>query len=461
MERIETLQEGGKTITGVPSGFVDLDELTSGFQPSELIIVAARPSMGKTALLPEHRHARGHREAAGCAHLLAGNVEGLAGAAHALRRGAGGQPAGAARHAARTPTSPSWPARPGVLQGCPIWIDDTPAPHAAGDALQGPAAQGGERHRADRGGLPPADAEPGVRPRTGCRKSPTSRGRSRRWRGSSRCRWWRCRSSRVPPNSAAATAGRCSPTCATRAPSSRTPTSSMFIHRPEMYKGGTRQGRRQPRGHGRDDRRQAPQRPHRATSICTSRSSTPASTTARPRRRRRSMAREARSVYRCTECGHDHPKWVGRCEGCGAWNSVAEEPVAAAAASARRRGGEPRGRPPRRSPDSAISHESRLVRWSHRAPRARLRPGRRHRAGLDDADRRGAGHRQVHAAAAGGRAPRGGGPPGAVRQRRGVAGAAPAPRRPARRGRRAGAGARRDPARGGARRGRGRSPPKS
>jgi DNA repair protein RadA/Sms len=34
-----------------------------------------------------------------------------------------------------------------------------------------------------------------------------------------------------------------------------------------------------------------------------------------------------RSVYRCTECGHEHPKWVGRCEACGAWNAVAEEPV--------------------------------------------------------------------------------------------------------------------------------------
>ncbi|HEY7503929.1 MAG TPA: hypothetical protein VH700_07480, partial [Gemmatimonadales bacterium] len=38
------------------------------------------------------------------------------------------------------------------------------------------------------------------------------------------------------------------------------------------------------------------------------------------------MAR-ARSVYRCTECGHEHAKWVGRCEGCGAWNAVAEEAV--------------------------------------------------------------------------------------------------------------------------------------
>ncbi|HEX6091452.1 MAG TPA: DNA repair protein RadA [Gemmatimonadales bacterium] len=42
------------------------------------------------------------------------------------------------------------------------------------------------------------------------------------------------------------------------------------------------------------------------------------------------MAR-ARSVYRCTECGHDHPKWAGRCEGCGEWNTVAEEPIAVGA----------------------------------------------------------------------------------------------------------------------------------
>src|SRR3954454_4186275 len=34
-----------------------------------------------------------------------------------------------------------------------------------------------------------------------------------------------------------------------------------------------------------------------------------------------------KSVYRCTECGHEHPKWVGRCEACGEWNSVAEGPA--------------------------------------------------------------------------------------------------------------------------------------
>ncbi|HEX6051754.1 MAG TPA: replicative DNA helicase, partial [Gemmatimonadaceae bacterium] len=51
MERIEALHRGGKAITGVASGFHDLDELTSGFQPSDLVIIAARPSMGKTALV--------------------------------------------------------------------------------------------------------------------------------------------------------------------------------------------------------------------------------------------------------------------------------------------------------------------------------------------------------------------------------------------------------------------------
>ncbi|MCE5336732.1 MAG: replicative DNA helicase [Desulfobacteraceae bacterium] len=47
---IERLQEYRDSVTGVPSGFKDLDKLTAGFQKSDLIILAARPSMGKTAL---------------------------------------------------------------------------------------------------------------------------------------------------------------------------------------------------------------------------------------------------------------------------------------------------------------------------------------------------------------------------------------------------------------------------
>jgi replicative DNA helicase len=48
---IEQLQQHRGLVTGVPSGFVDLDALTSGFQKSDLVIVAARPSMGKTSLV--------------------------------------------------------------------------------------------------------------------------------------------------------------------------------------------------------------------------------------------------------------------------------------------------------------------------------------------------------------------------------------------------------------------------
>jgi replicative DNA helicase len=49
-ERITALYESGADVTGVPSGFRDLDRITSGFQEGNLIIVAARPSMGKSAL---------------------------------------------------------------------------------------------------------------------------------------------------------------------------------------------------------------------------------------------------------------------------------------------------------------------------------------------------------------------------------------------------------------------------
>ena len=50
IEAIERYQEYRESVTGVPSGYKDLDKLTAGFQKSDLIIMAARPSMGKTAL---------------------------------------------------------------------------------------------------------------------------------------------------------------------------------------------------------------------------------------------------------------------------------------------------------------------------------------------------------------------------------------------------------------------------
>ena len=49
MKAVEQLYERQELVTGVPSGFVDLDKKTAGLQPGDLVIVAGRPSMGKTA----------------------------------------------------------------------------------------------------------------------------------------------------------------------------------------------------------------------------------------------------------------------------------------------------------------------------------------------------------------------------------------------------------------------------
>ena len=49
LDRLEQLYEAGEGITGTATGFVDLDELLSGLQPNALVIVGARPAMGKTA----------------------------------------------------------------------------------------------------------------------------------------------------------------------------------------------------------------------------------------------------------------------------------------------------------------------------------------------------------------------------------------------------------------------------
>lgn len=51
LERIEAAFKSEGTVTGIPTGFIDLDYKTSGMQPSDLVLLAARPSMGKTAFV--------------------------------------------------------------------------------------------------------------------------------------------------------------------------------------------------------------------------------------------------------------------------------------------------------------------------------------------------------------------------------------------------------------------------
>ncbi|MDQ4149131.1 MAG: replicative DNA helicase [Actinomycetota bacterium] len=50
MEMVEKLYERGSVVTGIPTGFTELDNITAGLQPSNLVVIAARPAMGKSAL---------------------------------------------------------------------------------------------------------------------------------------------------------------------------------------------------------------------------------------------------------------------------------------------------------------------------------------------------------------------------------------------------------------------------
>lgn len=125
MERIETLQKSGKTITGVPSGFTDLDNMTSGFQGSELTIVAARPSMGKTAFVlnvATHAAVEGHGVAVFSLEMSKESLVQRMLTAEArvdsqlVRRGM-----------LKDFDYTKLARAAGVLQSCPMWIDDTPA----------------------------------------------------------------------------------------------------------------------------------------------------------------------------------------------------------------------------------------------------------------------------------------------------------------------------------------------
>jgi replicative DNA helicase len=67
IDYVESLMEHSGELTGVATGFKDLDEMTGGLQPGELVVIAARPSMGKTALalnLARNAAVDGHKKAA-------------------------------------------------------------------------------------------------------------------------------------------------------------------------------------------------------------------------------------------------------------------------------------------------------------------------------------------------------------------------------------------------------------
>jgi replicative DNA helicase len=126
IERIETLQKSGKTVTGVASGFKDLDDLTSGFQRSDLVIVAARPSMGKTAFcLNIAAHAAIEDEVGVALFSLEMSKESLV--QRLLSSEAWVDSQKVRRGGLRDSDFTNLAKAAGRLHSCPMWIDDTPS----------------------------------------------------------------------------------------------------------------------------------------------------------------------------------------------------------------------------------------------------------------------------------------------------------------------------------------------
>ncbi len=124
MERIEESSRSGGMITGVPSGFVDLDELTSGFQNSDLVIIAARPSMGKTAFaLNIAQHAAIESKKRIAIFSLEMSKEALA--QRMLTAEARVDAQKVRKGLLRDDDYPRLATAAGLLTSAPIWIDDT------------------------------------------------------------------------------------------------------------------------------------------------------------------------------------------------------------------------------------------------------------------------------------------------------------------------------------------------
>ena len=123
---IEQLYEKKQTVTGVATGYTDLDRLTSGLQPSDLIVVAGRPSMGKTALaLCIAANAANHTGAATAIFSLEMSKEQLV-----QRLLCSEARVDASKLRGGFLADRDWPKltrAAGILSEAPIYIDDTPA----------------------------------------------------------------------------------------------------------------------------------------------------------------------------------------------------------------------------------------------------------------------------------------------------------------------------------------------
>lgn len=101
LERLEEMRGKDGSIVGIPSGIADLDKMTAGWQKSDLVIIAARPAMGKTAWALTLARNASMRFGEGVALFFAGNGGGATGATPYLRRGRTRRPKGAHRPTGR------------------------------------------------------------------------------------------------------------------------------------------------------------------------------------------------------------------------------------------------------------------------------------------------------------------------------------------------------------------------
>ena len=167
-------REAGR-ITGVPSGFTDLDNLTAGFQNSDLIIIAARPSMGKTALALNIAFNAPRLQAPQVPVAFFSLEMSKEQLVRRLLSSEGGVDA--------SQSAPGLPDRPGMGQapgsrghsaGLPHLHRRHPGGHGPGHPGQGPAPQGRRQAGAGHHRLPAAHAGPGRRSPAGSRRSPRS-----------------------------------------------------------------------------------------------------------------------------------------------------------------------------------------------------------------------------------------------------------------------------------------------
>jgi replicative DNA helicase len=222
LEHIERVQLSGRGILGIPTHFPALDYKTSGLQPSELIILAARPSVGKTALalnIAENVALRENRPVA--LFSLEMSREQLVQRMLCSQAGVSGN---RIRHG--TLTEEDWERLQMAAERlfrAPIFIDDTSglsvlrcAPNAAASKPNATTSPSSSSTTCSSFGR-----TVGV-PRTAIRRLARLRARSKGWHASSKYRCWCFRSSPAPSSDARRSV-LSSPTCATAAPSKPKP----------------------------------------------------------------------------------------------------------------------------------------------------------------------------------------------------------------------------------------------